>query len=142
MENLLLLVHLITAVAIIGLILLQQGKGAEMGASFGSGASQTLFGATGSGNFFSRMTAIFATVFFITSFTLAVIAKQKTQVDEDIPVVPAVEQMQDIPAGEDTSDVPSVESDIPTVQSQLDAAEENDIPEAPGSDVREDPETE
>lgn len=128
MENLILLVHLVTALAIIGLILLQQGKGAEMGASFGSGASQTLFGASGTGNFFSRMTAVFATIFFITSFTLAVIAKDKTRVDEDIPIVPSVEEIQDIPTAGDTGDVP-------TVQSQLDAAEqgtaEGDIPEAP-----------
>lgn len=128
MENLILLVHLVTALAIIGLILLQQGKGAEMGASFGSGASQTLFGASGSGNFFSRMTAVFATIFFITSFTLAVIAKDKTRVDEDIPIVPSVEEIQDIPTTGDAGD-------IPTVQSQLDAAEqgaaEGDIPEAP-----------
>jgi len=60
MENLILLVHLLTALAVIGLILLQQGKGAEMGASFGAGASQTLFGSGGSSNFFSRMTAILA----------------------------------------------------------------------------------
>ena len=135
MENLILLVHLVAALAIIGLILLQQGKGAEMGASFGSGASQTLFGASGSGNFFSRMTAIFAAVFFITSFTLAVIAKQKTRVDEDIPIVPAVEEVRDIQTTDDAGDIPAANSDIPTVQSQLDAAEEGasdaDIPEAP-----------
>lgn len=134
MENLILLVHLVTALAVIGLILLQQGKGAEMGASFGSGASQTLFGASGTGNFFSRLTAIFTAVFFVTSFTLAVIARDKTGVDEDIPIIPSVEEIQDI-STKGEGDVPAADSDIPTVQSQLDAAEqgtvESDIPEAP-----------
>jgi preprotein translocase subunit SecG len=113
MENLILVVHLIIAVAIIGLILLQQGKGAEMGASFGSGASQTVFGSSGSGNFFSRMTALLAAVFFATSFSLAVLSKQGSDVDGDIP--PAVQQ---IDGAAQDSGIPSVEeesngSDIP-----------------------------
>jgi preprotein translocase subunit SecG len=75
MEKLILVVHLIIALAIIGMILLQQGKGAEAGASFGSGASQTFFGSTGTWNFFSRATAILATLFFASSLTLAVMAR-------------------------------------------------------------------
>jgi preprotein translocase subunit SecG len=66
-----LLIHVATAVAIIGLVLLQHGKGADVGAAFGSGASGSLFGATGSANFLSRTTAIFAVVFFLTSLGLA-----------------------------------------------------------------------
>lgn len=93
MENLVLLAHLIIALVIIGLILLQQGKGAEVGASFGSGASQTLFGATGSGNFFAKMTALFAAAFFATSFGLAVIAKKQSLV-EDAGIVPALDASQ------------------------------------------------
>ena len=73
MEKLTLIVHILTGIAIIGMILLQQGKGAEAGASFGSGASQTMLGSAGSWNFFSKVTAILATIFFITSFGLAVI---------------------------------------------------------------------
>ena len=61
----------------IGLILVQHGKGADMGAAFGSGASGSLFGATGSANFLSRATAVLATVFFVTSLTLAYIASNK-----------------------------------------------------------------
>ena len=72
-----LVVHLIVAVAIIGLVLLQHGKGADMGAAFGSGASGSLFGATGSANFLSRTTAVLATVFFITSLTLAYLAAKQ-----------------------------------------------------------------
>ncbi len=77
-EQLLLIVHVIIAMAIIGLTLLQQGKGADMGASFGSGGSQTLFGPSGGGNVLTRATAILVTLFFISSFGLAVIAKQKS----------------------------------------------------------------
>ena len=63
--------HLLCAVSIIGLVLLQRGKGAEAGAGFGAGASGTVFGARGSGSFLSHMTAVLATVFFITSLSLA-----------------------------------------------------------------------
>jgi preprotein translocase subunit SecG len=69
--NLVLAVQLLTAVVMIGLVLVQHGKGADMGASFGSGASGSLFGATGSANFLSRSTAACATVFFICTLVLA-----------------------------------------------------------------------
>jgi len=99
METLVIVVHIVVAVAIVGLILLQQGKGAEMGASFGSGSSQTLFGPQGSGTVFSRATAILAAIFFVTSFTLAVIAKDKESggVEEGVPAaeVPAMDQADD-----------------------------------------------
>ena len=70
-SNLLLVVHLIIAVTIVVLVLLQQGKGSEMGAAFGGGSSQSLFGARGSANFLSRTTSTLVTVFFITSLVLA-----------------------------------------------------------------------
>jgi preprotein translocase subunit SecG len=69
--NLVLVVQLIAAITMIGLVLVQHGKGADMGASFGSGASGSLFGATGSANFLSRSTAICAGVFFICTLALA-----------------------------------------------------------------------
>jgi preprotein translocase subunit SecG len=69
--NLVLVVQLLTALVMIGLVLVQHGKGADMGASFGSGASGSLFGATGSANFLSRSTAVCATVFFICTLFLA-----------------------------------------------------------------------
>jgi preprotein translocase subunit SecG len=69
--NFVVAIQLISAFAIIGLVLLQQGKGADMGASFGAGASGTLFGATGSANALSRATAIVATIFFVCTLTLA-----------------------------------------------------------------------
>jgi preprotein translocase subunit SecG len=72
--NVLVIVHVILALAIIGLVLLQHGKGADMGSGFGGGASSSLFGATGSANFLSRATAALATVFFLMSLGLAYLA--------------------------------------------------------------------
>lgn len=69
--NLVLLVQLVSAMAMIGLVLVQHGKGADMGASFGGGSSGSLFGATGSANFLSRSTAVAATVFFVCTLALA-----------------------------------------------------------------------
>src|SRR6059036_1338697 len=70
LESALLVVHLIVAVSLCGLVLLQHGKGADMGAAFGSGSSGSLFGASGSANFLSRTTAVLATVFFLSSLGL------------------------------------------------------------------------
>ena len=94
MKELILVVHMLAAVGLIGLVLLQQGKGADMGAAFGSGASQSLFGSRGSATFLSRLTAGFATVFFITSLSLTVLYSSKTQVGSvieqaPVPVQPA-----------------------------------------------------
>ena len=76
MEQIILIVHIVLALGIVFFVMIQQGKGADAGASFGSGASQTVFGSQGSGNFLSRSTAILATAFFVTSLGLAVFAKQ------------------------------------------------------------------
>ena len=77
MEKLVLVIHVLAALGVIGLVLLQHGKGADMGASFGSGASGSLFGVTGSSNFMSRATAGFVLVFFTTSLTLAYMSSHK-----------------------------------------------------------------
>jgi len=71
-------VHVVAALGIVGLVLLQHGKGADMGAAFGSGASGSLFGASGSANFLSRVTAVLALVFFLTSLSLTYLATHKT----------------------------------------------------------------
>src|ERR1041385_7056333 len=71
LHTVLVVVQVVLAISVIGLILLQQGKGADAGAAFGSGASGTVFGARGAANFLSRATALLATVFFLTSLTLA-----------------------------------------------------------------------
>jgi len=106
MDTVLLIVHIAVAATLVGLVLMQQGKGADMGAAFGSGASQTVFGARGSGSFLTRTTAVLATVFFITSLTLAYFSGQadtsQSVVDEaGVPMVAPAE-----PAA--PSDVPSV----------------------------------
>jgi len=76
--NLVLVVQLVSAIAMIGLVLVQHGKGADMGASFGSGASGSLFGATGSANFLSRSTAVCATVFFLSTLSLVFINSHRS----------------------------------------------------------------
>ena len=86
MEKLVLVIHVLAAMGVIGLVLLQHGKGADMGASFGSGASGSLFGVSGSSNFMSRATAGFVAVFFATSLTLAYMASNKAG---DVSVVKA-----------------------------------------------------
>ena len=118
MENIILIIHFIIAILIIGFVLIQQGKGAEAGASFGAGASQTVFGSSGSWNFFSKFTAVLATLFFITSVTLAVYAKNKVVVETiELPQAPEsaleiLESSSDLPqaigTGEEeaTSDLP------------------------------------
>lgn len=84
MEQIILIVHLLVALAIIGLIMLQQGKGADMGASFGAGASQTLFGSDGSGNVLTRVTSWLVVLFFASSFSLALLANQKSSKVDDL----------------------------------------------------------
>lgn len=84
MYEVLMVVYLVVAIALIALIMLQKGKGAEMGASFGAGASNTVFGATGSGNFLTRLTAILAVSFFLISLILGNLAvKHNNAVGDD-----------------------------------------------------------
>lgn len=102
MQVAILMVHVVIAIALVVLILLQQGKGADAGASFGGGASQTVFGASGSGNFLSRFTAILAAGFFVTSMALAYFATQAGQAPEaGIPDSRLIEQQQSVPTLDD-----------------------------------------
>jgi len=78
LRGLILAVHILLALMIIGLVLLQKGKGAEAGAGFGAGASGTVFGARGTSTLFSKLTAVFAGLFFVTSLTLAYMGAQAT----------------------------------------------------------------
>jgi len=83
-HTLILIIHVLAALGIVGLVLLQHGKGADVGASFGGGASGSLFGATGSANFLSRATASLALVFFLTSLGLAYLATHKPRADAGV----------------------------------------------------------
>jgi preprotein translocase subunit SecG len=107
--NILIVVHVLVALAIIGLVLLQHGKGADMGSGFGGGASGSLFGATGSANFLSRTTAVLATIFFLLSLALAYVATKKPVeggggVMDAVKSRPAVEEKK--PAAEESKPKP------------------------------------
>ncbi len=125
-ENLLLIVHLVMAVALVVLVLLQQGKGAQAGAAFGgggsSGSSQSLFGARGSANFLTRTTAIIATIFFITTLSLAYLYANRSGSSSVVSssVVEQIEETQE-------SDVPMVPSDAPDEEPDT----QSDIPAVP-----------
>tara|TARA_B100000530_G_C15732924_1_gene398514 strand:- start:67 stop:414 length:348 start_codon:yes stop_codon:yes gene_type:complete len=111
------------AIAIVGLVLLQQGKGADAGASFGAGASQTVFGASGSGNFLVRATTIAAVVFFVTSLTLAIFAKNQagTGTTTGLPIV-----NQEI-----LEETTSSQSDLPTLIDGDETPTQTDLPVLP-----------
>jgi preprotein translocase subunit SecG len=112
-------VHILAALGVIGLVLVQHGKGADMGAAFGSGASGSLFGATGSANFLSRTTSVLAAVFFVTSLSLAYIASNKPKTtgsvmqdavkSQAVPVPPAT----GVETGASPADSGSKAKDIP-----------------------------
>ncbi|MCH2556311.1 MAG: preprotein translocase subunit SecG [Alcanivorax sp.] len=130
MDIVLHVVHVLAALGLIGLILIQHGKGADAGASFGGGGSQTVFGSAGSANFLTRSTAILAVVFFITSLGLAWMARQ--EVSGGGSILPALESVdeQDVPAmdqqggdvpgaGQSGGDVPAMESgDVPAAETE------------------------
>ena len=120
MDILLHVVHVLAALALIGLVLIQHGKGADAGASFGGGGSNTVFGSAGSANFLTRATAVFAVVFFITSLGLAWMARQQANLEDPVlPVLEKVQQESEVPVLDEpaaTSDVPVIEettSDVP-----------------------------
>ena len=115
-ETLILMFHVLIALTIIGLILIQHGKGADMGAGFGSGASSTVFGSGGAGNFLTRLTTGIAVSFFVTSFALAYFAKEKSVTIQDIGV-PVVQEIVPEILVEESGELPvfeeSTDSEIP-----------------------------
>ncbi|MEZ7832328.1 MAG: preprotein translocase subunit SecG [Gammaproteobacteria bacterium] len=128
METIVVVVHVIVAIGIVGLVLLQQGKGADAGASFGAGASQTVFGASGTGNFLVRATTVGATIFFITSLSLAVFAKNQSSLGGAANSPLANEALQQEIAAPVVSDVPQLDA------TPLPSSDEEDVPSLPGSD--------
>ena len=123
MQTIIIIVHVMAAIAIVGLVLLQQGKGADAGASFGAGASQTVFGASGSCNFLVRATTIAAVVFFVTSLTLAIFAKNQagTGTTTGLPIV-----NQEI-----LEETTSSQSDLPTLIDGDETPTQTDLPVLP-----------
>ncbi|HKO88233.1 MAG TPA: preprotein translocase subunit SecG [Burkholderiales bacterium] len=115
--TIMLVLHVVVALGIIGLVLLQQGKGSEMGAAFGGGASGSLFGATGSANFLSRSTSILVTVFFLTSIGLAYIASNKPR------AASAVDEVLSAPAATPAVETPGAAPAVPANDSKT-----NEVP--------------
>lgn len=111
--TILLAVQMITALAMIGLILVQHGKGADMGAAFGSGGSGSLFGASGSANFLSRTTAVLATLFFVCTLLLAYfgnlrpVASSGSVLESAAPTVPAPVAIEPVVPASGAAQIPS-----------------------------------
>ncbi len=130
MQTVILAIHIVIAVSLIILVLLQTGKGAEMGAAFGAGASGTVFGARGSASFLSRTTAILATGFFITSLTLAYLSGQ-TVVRKSVTESYAPQPVEQVP-GRGESAAP----DVPVVPGgEIQSAPAQDTPAPPAAGV-------
>ena len=134
----LLITHTIIAIVIIILVLMQRGKGADAGAAFGAGASGTVFGSRGSGSFFSRATAVLATIFFATSLTLAWFSTQRNEgptsllenapvveVEEPAPAEPADDQgLPELPSLDDESEQPA-DDELPALPDEEKAEEDS-----------------
>ena len=133
MQAFLMVVQVLLSISLIGLILIQHGKGADAGAAFGSGASSTVFGASGSASFLSRATAILATLFFAVSLSLTILAHRQTA-DVDLvdkyktPETAVVEQATETPKSDvpvapaapkaDKSDIPAPVEDMPMTENK------------------------
>ena len=107
MSPLLIVIHVIVCIALIMIVLLQTGKGTDMGAAFGGGSSQTLFGSTGASTFLSKATTAAAIIFMLTSLALAYMSGHKTgdsiMIDTEIPIEQHVEPEKSLPEQEETS---------------------------------------
>jgi preprotein translocase subunit SecG len=126
LNNILLVVHVLIAVGIVALILLQQGKGADAGAAFGGGSSSTVFGSQGSGTFLSRATAILAALFFITSLSLAYLATQETQTGDDFKDVFTTQQPKPAEEGKDKAEEAPA---LPAEEAPAEQQPETSLPE-------------
>ena len=104
--NLLTIAYLVVALLIVGFILIQQGKGADAGASFGAGAAGTVFGSAGSANFLSRTTALLAVIFFSLSLVIGNLNSHSKAPSSQFGDLSQVEQKQEVPAKTENSDIP------------------------------------
>lgn len=134
MQSFLLVVQVLISISLIGLILIQHGKGADAGAAFGSGASSTVFGASGSASFLSRATAVLATLFFAVALSLTIMAHRQSQeeslVDKyKLDAAPVTVKTSDVPR----SDVPA--APVSSVKPEA-GASTSDVPVTPKADVK------
>ena len=122
METIVMVVHVLLAVGLIGLVLIQHGKGADMGAAFGSGASATVFGSQGSASFLTKLTTMLAVAFFATSIGLFYLASQRTEglgsVVDSLPNAPAVVEEAPVAplANEKEESAPQAPADVPSIK--------------------------
>ena len=110
-EKVFLVLLVLDALALIGLVLLQQGKGADVGAAFGSGSSGTVFGSSGGANFLTRLTTFFAVLFFVLSFSLAYLAKERTQSSTTLPMIESSDkgnEVSETPLELDNEEIPDL----------------------------------
>jgi preprotein translocase subunit SecG len=129
MYEILIAVYLVIALALIGLVLIQQGKGSDMGASFGAGASATLFGSNGSGNFLTKTTAILATLFFVISIFLGSLTANSTKVDDGSTEMATRAAEQTVAPETDMPVMDNAESDLPAATTTEDK-KSTDVPAA------------
>jgi preprotein translocase subunit SecG len=133
--NIVIGMHVVVALVIIGLVLLQHGKGADMGSGFGSGSSGSLFGATGSANVLSRATAVLATVFFLTSLGLAYLATSKPRTGGGVLDAVKSEQKAGDTAPDKAKEMPkeaakeAPKSDVPGTPGKVDPTKEKKVPQ-------------
>ena len=125
--NVVIALHVLIALAIIGLVLLQHGKGADMGSGFGSGSSGSLFGATGSANFLSRATAVLATIFFLTSLGLGYLATNKPRTSGG--VLEAAKKELSAPAEGKAAADSSAAAPKPAAAAPAEASKAKDVPQ-------------
>jgi len=143
MQTILTVFQVFLSLGLIGLILIQHGKGADAGAAFGSGASQTVFGSQGSGSFLSRTTAILATLFFLTSMAMAYFAARNAAepvgLMDDVSEIPQAVELNAAPQSQ-SSDVPAVPaaesmlgpaSDVPALAAPMESAASETAPVEP-----------
>ena len=134
LETVLLIVLVVVALALIGLVLIQQGKGADAGASFGGGASQTVFGSAGSGNFLTKSSWILAGLFFVICLGLAYIAREKASGGDfsfEAPE-PVVEETVETDVPQYHDEAGAAAADVPAVPAEAAAAEGgDDVPDTP-----------
>lgn len=123
LETLVLILHVLAGLGVIGLVLIQHGKGAEAGSGFGSGASSTVFGSSGAGNFLTKTTTWLAIAFFVTSFTLAYFAKQRSEAARDLGLPQVMEQ-----APATATELPGIESD--TTGLEIPSAGDAEVPQS------------
>jgi len=137
MQSLALIIHVVLAVGVIGLVLMQHGKGADAGAAFGSGASATVFGARGSGSFLTRATTLMATLFFVTSLVLFYIAANRDgairSVTDTGSVIESAPASSDLPGGvtgDESLPAAPVADAVTEGESAAPAATDSELPKA------------